>query len=87
MSHNSHKEMCVQRSLTRWESEYQKLELLQESSMASTRLQRCVVGWQFRCCIASVILLNMAVISVVESVWEWDHFAKLCWNLVPSSLF
>ena len=52
-----------------------KQHLLPEPEEQQSWSQRLVFDWRFRWLVGGVVVLNMLVISVVESIWEYQEIA------------
>ncbi|CAE7618469.1 Cacna1b [Symbiodinium sp. CCMP2592] len=83
VSRNSQKEMILQKTVKRLESEYRVLQLFPEAADDAKKdwVQKWVVSKPFRYVVAGVILVNVALISVVESAWEWDQIADVTYMI------
>lgn len=79
LSENSQKEMSIQKTLMRLETEYRVFQLFPFTADDEEKswVQKLLLSKQFRCLVVGVILVNVALISVVESAWEWEQVADV----------
>eukprot|EP00435_Cladocopium_sp_Y103_P020118 s1165_g4.t2 len=74
----NHMRQTCKTALNRLEAQYTNLELLPEDlDVERGSIKRLVLSWQFRWLVFCVILLNMVIISVVESIWEYDEISHV----------
>ena len=65
-------------ALTRLELQYTNLELLPEDlDVERGSIKSLVYSWQFRWLVFCVIFWNMVIVSVVESIWEYDQISHV----------
>ena len=67
---------AIQNTLLSMEGQYRSLKFLPPQE-PSNFMAKMVAGWKFRWAVFSVIFLNMAVISLVEGIWDHEQVAAV----------